>query len=88
MPSGALEGRTERVFELALSRRPIAREMQAIAQLYHETRSELEKDLDRAHKLATEPIGPLPLNSDAVELATWTTICNVILNLDEFLMTP
>ena len=88
LPAGSLADRSQRVFELALSRNPIPREIESIEKLYQETRSELEKDLDRAKKLATEPIGPLPLNSDAVELATWTTICNVILNLDEFLMTP
>ncbi len=88
LPDGSLEQRVERVFELALSRRPIARETEAIAQLYHGTRTELANDSNRANKLATEPIGPLPNNSDPIELATWTTICNVILNLDEFLMTP
>ena len=88
LPTGSLEQRIERVFELALSRHPIARETDAIAKLYRETRSELAIDSDRASKLATEPIGPLPSNADQVELATWTTICNVILNLDEFLMTP
>ena len=88
LPKGSLEQRIERVFELALSRRPIARETEAIATLYDETRNQMASDSDRASKLATEPIGPLPSNADPVELATWTTICNVILNLDEFLMTP
>ena len=88
LPDGSLEQRAQRVFELALSRLPIARETEAIAKLYHETRTELENDSDRANKLATEPIGPLPASVDPIELATWTTICNVMLNLDEFLMTP
>ena len=88
LPSGSLTERCERVFELALTRRPNPRELEAVENLYHETRTELANNLERANKLATEPIGPLPSNSDAVELATWTTICNVILNLDEFLMTP
>ena len=88
LPAASLEERIERIFELTLSRRPIAREIQAISKLYNETRTELSNELDRASKLATEPIGPLPANADAVELATWTVICNVLLNLDEFLMTP
>ena len=88
LPTGSLEERLERVFQLALSRHPNARESEALAKLYRETRNELSSDNDRAIKLATEPIGPLPANADPVELATWTTICNVILNLDEFLMTP
>jgi Protein of unknown function (DUF1553)/Protein of unknown function (DUF1549)/Planctomycete cytochrome C/F5/8 type C domain len=88
LPTATVEERIERIFELTLSRRPNAREIEAMSKLYHETRTELATELDRATKLATEPIGPLPPNSDAIELATWTTICNVVLNLDEFLMTP
>ncbi|HUP79716.1 MAG TPA: DUF1553 domain-containing protein, partial [Pirellula sp.] len=88
LPTGSLEQRLERVFQLALSRFPNSRESDAIAKLYHETKMDLARDSDRAIKLAIEPIGPLPANADPVELATWTTICNVILNLDEFLMTP
>ncbi len=88
LPNGSLEDRLGRVFELALSRPPMPRETDALSNLYHETRSELANESDRANKLATEPIGPLPNNADPIELATWTTICNVILNLDEFLMTP
>ena len=75
LPSASLDQRIERIFELAISRRPIARETEAIARLYHATRAELAKDTIRANQLATEPIGALPLDSDAVELATWTTIC-------------
>jgi len=88
LPDDSLAERSDRVFQLALSRSPNSREMEAIAKLYHETRTELASNLDRANKLATDPIGPLPANSDPIELAVWTTICNVILNLDEFLMTP
>ena len=88
LPTATVEERIERIFELTLSRRPIARETEAMSKLVLETRTELSTELDRANKLATEPIGPLPPNTDAVELATWTTICNVMLNLDEFLMTP
>jgi len=88
LPVGSFERRLEYVFRLTLSRPPLARETQAIAKLHDATRNEFENDAARALKLATDPIGPLPPNADASELATWTTICNVILNLDEFLMTP
>lgn len=88
LPEGSLEKRIELVYELALSRLPIPRETEAISKLYYETKSVFALDLERAKKMSTEPIGPLPANADPIELATWTTICNVILNLDEFLMTP
>jgi hypothetical protein len=44
--------------------------------------------VELARQFASDPIGPLPADSDPVELAAWTTLCNIILNLDEFLMTP
>ena len=40
----------------------------------------------RAVHLATDPLGPLPEGADAVNLAAWTTVANVLLNLDETLM--
>ena len=88
LPNGLLEQRIDHAYRLILSRSPLASESQAIRQLYEETKSEFQRDSDRAMKLATDPIGPLPQNTSAVELATWTTLCNVLLNLDEFLMTP
>lgn len=41
---------------------------------------------DAASKLATDPLGPLPAGMHAVELASWTVIANVLLNLDGVLM--
>jgi hypothetical protein len=32
--------------------------------------------------LATEPLGPLPAGADAAEAAAWTSVANVLLNLD------
>ena len=36
-------------------------------------------------QLATEPLGPLPTGADPAELAAWTVVGNVLLNLDETL---
>ena len=88
LPSSSIEQRIERIFVHCLSRLPSTRETQALAKLYHESHAELSKQTDHALKLATDPLGPLPPNADPIELAAWTTLCNVILNLDEFLMTP
>jgi hypothetical protein len=33
-------------------------------------------------QLATDPLGPLPAGYEASELAAWTVVANVILNLD------
>ncbi len=88
LPSGSLQQRIDLLFRLALSRHPSQQELNAIIRLFEESRVELASNPERAAKLATDPLGPLPAGADPVELATWTTICNVVLNLDEFLMTP
>ena len=36
--------------------------------------------------MATDPLGPLPTGMDVAELAAWTVVANVLLNLDEMLM--
>jgi hypothetical protein len=36
--------------------------------------------------MATQPVGPLPPDADPIELAAWTTVASVLLNLDETLM--
>ena len=40
----------------------------------------------RRKKLATEPLGAAPEGADVAELAAWTVVANVLLNLDEMLM--
>jgi hypothetical protein len=39
-----------------------------------------------AMKMATDPLGPISEGMDAAELAAWTVVGNVLLNLDETLM--
>ena len=41
---------------------------------------------DQAMKMATEPIGQLPKGADVAEIAAWTVVGNVLLNLDEIYM--
>jgi hypothetical protein len=36
--------------------------------------------------MATDPLGPAPAGADVTELAAWTVLSNVLLNLDETLM--
>ena len=40
----------------------------------------------KAQDVATKPLGALPKDADAAELAAWTMVGNVLLNLDEMLM--
>ena len=40
----------------------------------------------KAKEVATKPLGEPPAGSDLAELAAWTLVGNVLLNLDEILM--
>jgi hypothetical protein len=42
-------------------------------------------DPKAAEELATQPLGALPKGTDVTDAAAWTTVSNVILNLDETL---
>jgi hypothetical protein len=71
---------------LCLSRPAQDKETQRLLQLHDEALAVYKQDAKKAMALATEPLGPLPPDTDAAELAAWTTVANVILNLDEMLM--
>jgi mono/diheme cytochrome c family protein len=76
----------EFAFRTALSRDPSEKELGRLVQLYSDAHDAYAKDLKKATEMATNPIGPLPKGALATELAAWTTVANVILNLDEMLM--
>ena len=73
-------------FRSVLSRPPTAEEQSRLAKLFETSQAKFERQPDAAKKLATEPIGPLPKDASAAELAAWTVVGNVLLNLDEALM--
>jgi hypothetical protein len=73
-------------FEICTSRAPEPKELSSLERLLKEARQELASDPDKAEILATDPLGPLPPEADAVELAAYSALCNVLLNLDEVLM--
>lgn len=75
-------------FRLALTRPPTDRERQRLADLFARTREKYAKDPAKALAMATKPLGPLPAGADAADLAAWTVVANVLLNLDEALAKP
>ena len=74
------------LFKLCLARDPTAQEQQRLMQLHRESLQTFQADTPRAQQLATDPLGPLPSGMTAPDLAAWTTVANVIMNLDEFVM--
>ena len=78
--------RLQVVFELCTSRDATLEELRPLGKLLDRARNELKENPDAAKKLATEPLGKLPESADTIELAAWTAVCNVLLNLDEVLM--
>jgi hypothetical protein len=79
-----------RGFRLVLAREPAAAELDRLVRLRDEVRTQMQADEAAATKLATDPLGPVPpdLGIDVVDLAAWTVVANVILNLDEAFMCP
>jgi hypothetical protein len=81
--AGSAEERVNHGFRLCLTRPPHEHEARRLVELYRIAREEFARDPARAKLMAEQPIGPLPSGMDAVDLAAWTVVANVILNLDE-----
>ncbi len=73
-------------FQLCLARKPSEEELSRLAELYGRSLERFHQQTELAMKLATDPIGPLPEGAAAADLAAWTVVSNVLLNLDEVLM--
>jgi hypothetical protein len=73
-------------FKVCLAREPSNHDLSTLQKLYDQAVEVYRNDADRAHQMATDPIGNSPSGIDEVSLAVWTAIAGVIMNLDEFLM--
>jgi len=75
-------GRARYGLELCLCRPARPEQIEPIVSLYTAEYERYRKDQASAVALATEPLGPLEPGMDPAELAAWTTVANVLLNLD------
>jgi hypothetical protein len=75
-------GRSEHGLRWALARLPQAAQIDEIVALYRAAHAHYREHLEAASQIATDPLGPLPAGADASELAAWTVVANMILNLD------
>ena len=53
--------------------------------LFESQRRRYAGDAEAATALAADPLGPAPEGVDVADLAAWTMVGNVLLNLDEAL---
>jgi hypothetical protein len=70
-------------FRLLTARRPSERELAVLERVFHDQFKAFQQDPEAAAKLLS--VGESPRNGqlDAVELAAWSMVASVILNLDE-----
>jgi hypothetical protein len=76
------EDRARFGLRLVLARPPEPRQVQHVLALYHSEQEHYRQNAAAAQAMATDPLGPLPAGMNVTELATWTVIANVLLNLD------
>jgi hypothetical protein len=70
-------------FRLAISRAPTAGEQRILLALSQEAIDRFCRDKSAAEKLVAVGDSPRDAGADVVELAVWTTVASVVLNLDE-----
>jgi hypothetical protein len=70
-------------FRLCLTRPPTEVELRRLMELYRRSHEEYASSPKDALLMATSPLGPLPAGMEPVDLAAWTVVSNVLLNLDE-----
>ena len=83
---GTPADRARHGFRLCLSRPPTAEELQGLLRLFTKTRPRYESDPAKARTVAGKFPGDAPQEAELAELAAWTVVGNVLLNLDEMLM--
>jgi hypothetical protein len=72
-------------FRLVLTRPPSDAETQRLVELFERAQKQFAADPAKATAMATKPLGPAPKGMNVVDLAAWTVVGNVLLNLDETL---
>jgi hypothetical protein len=76
-----IEGRVTHGVRLCVGRRPQSNEIARLVALYERELERFKGDASAAAKIA----GEAPAQTDRAELAAWTMVSNVLLNLDETL---
>ncbi|MEO8269274.1 MAG: DUF1553 domain-containing protein, partial [Aureliella sp.] len=78
--------RLQNAFKLCTSRVATEAELRSLLGLLTTARQHFADEPTAAKQLSSDPLGPLDSAVQEIELAAWTSVCNVLLNLDEVLM--
>jgi hypothetical protein len=70
-------------FKLCTARTPDPRELQILRRIFERQRAKFKQNAAAAKKLVSAGESPRPAELDVRELAAWTAVGNVLLNLDE-----
>jgi uncharacterized protein DUF1553/uncharacterized protein DUF1549/cytochrome c len=81
--AGGDAGRLDRAYERALGRPAKAREKESLLAFLGKMRAAYQERPEDAKKLLAIGMAPATAGADPVELAAWTSVCRVILNLNE-----
>jgi hypothetical protein len=82
-PATDLKQRASRAFRLCLARAPQPKETERLVALYQSELANFKQNAAAAEKMANSELGKAPEGMDISELAAWTVVANVLLNLDE-----
>jgi hypothetical protein len=82
---GTTRQKVDYAFRTCLTRSPHEAEAARLVTLYETAKKQLAQTPAKATDLATNPLGPAPAKADHADLAAWTIVGNVLLNLDETL---
>lgn len=83
MKSDSDEQRLDLAFQRALARPAKAKEKKSLLTFLAAQREHEQKDADEPGKLVKVGLAPVAKDTDVNELAAWTEVCRVILNLHE-----
>jgi hypothetical protein len=78
----SVEDRVRFGLRLCLARPAHPQQVDELAALYRNMADHYREHSAEAEKTATDPLGKLPADMNAGELAAWTVVANVLLNLD------
>jgi hypothetical protein len=79
----SIDGRIERMFRLVLARKPAAAELRVLTAGLERQLTAFRQHADSASRLLEVGEAPVDATLDSSELAAYTAVANVILNLDE-----